>query len=123
MRNFILGTFGNYNLTIDDGFLFQNFIYLLIKNNLNLNFAKIHFWRTKDGAETDFILENGQDVIPIEVKSINVKNQDIPRSFRNFINKYNPPQAYLVNLSLDSVLTIDQTKINFIPYYQVLFIK
>lgn len=123
MRNFILGIFGNYAQTDNDGFLFQNFIYLLIKNNSNLNFSKIHFWRTKDGAEVDFILDNGQDLVPIEVKSTNLKDQNISRSFRNFINKYHPPKAFLVNLSLDSKLTIDQTTIYFIPYYQILFIK
>ncbi len=29
---------------------------------------RLHFWRTATGAEVDFLLEDGTDVIPVEVK-------------------------------------------------------
>ncbi len=35
---------------------------------LNKNF-KINYWRTRGGAEVDCVIDMGQNIIPIEIKS------------------------------------------------------
>lgn len=51
-------------------FLIENKIALELKAQLSayLPFAKMFYWRTSAGAEIDFIIENGNQLIPIEVK-------------------------------------------------------
>ena len=50
------------------GFVFENLVFLLLKEQIKLSSAKLNFWRTKDKAEVDFIIERGTNVIPVEVK-------------------------------------------------------
>ncbi len=68
LRNYALGLFGNLNIPSELGFLFQNLILNILKEKLTLTSGKVHFWRTKDRAEVDFIIELGKNIIPVEVK-------------------------------------------------------
>jgi uncharacterized protein len=123
LRNFAVDIFGNANILKDKGFIFQNFVFNIFKEKLQDSSAKIHFWRTKDGAEIDFILDKGQAQIPIEVKYAVLKNPKLMRSVRNFIEKYQPQQAFVVNLNYEEDLFLGKTKISFIPYYRLFQLK
>ena len=49
-----------------------------------------HYWRSENNAEVDFVVENKDGVIPLEVKSAeNVQS----KSLKIFCNKYGPPYA------------------------------
>lgn len=119
MRNYALGNFGNYQVIESDGFIFQNFVYNLIKENVKNQPIKIHFWRTKDKAEIDFIINKGVESFPIEVKYQSLKKEEITRSFRSFIGKYHPKRGFVINLELEKETNINQTKIFSIPFYQI----
>ena len=121
LRNYSLGLFGHVNSPSECGFIFENLVFLLLKANAKTGPAKLGFWRTKDKAEVDFILERGRKVIPFEVKFKSLKNEKIPRSLRSFINKYEPPEAYLVNLDHYNTRKIGKTTLIFLPYYELLF--
>ncbi len=58
LRNAILGKFDNPMNRIDKGALFENFVYnqLRIKHNQSQSLG-IKYWRTADGNEVDFIIE------------------------------------------------------------------
>jgi predicted AAA+ superfamily ATPase len=88
-----------------------------------LEATKLNFWRTKDKAEVDFILERGRNIVPIEVKYKSLKKQEIPRSLRSFIEKYSPDKAYIVNLDYSNTLKINETMLFFLPYYELLYKK
>jgi hypothetical protein len=47
------------------------------------------------------VIRQGENVIPIEVKFSHLKKTTLSRSFRNFIEKYQPETAYVINLSLE----------------------
>lgn len=114
--NFAANQFGN--ATFDtSGFLFENFIHNNIKNHLQFTPASIHFWRTKDRAEVDFILNTGREVLPIEVKYTNLQEPEMSRSFQSFLNKYKVSKAFIVNLSLDQEVIVEDTKVHFIPFF------
>lgn len=120
LRNYSLGFFEKVAANSELGFLFQNFIFRLFKEELCFNPIKIHFWRTKDKAEVDFILDRGKDIIPVEVKFKRLKKPEAGRSLRSFISRYQPRQAWVVNLSLNEQIKLNKTNIVFLPYYKLL---
>jgi|GEM_PF-2668996 len=94
---------------------FQNLSFLLLNNQDQI--TKINYWRTKDKAEVDFIASIGATIIPIEVKYSDLDNVNVSKSFVNFINKYNPKIAFVVNKSFNSKRKIRNTRVFFIPSY------
>lgn len=121
IRNYSLGIFGHVSSPSEFGLLFENFVFLLLRTRTVLSLTKLNFWRTKDKAEVDFILESGKEIIPIEVKFKSFKKEEVPRSLRSFIDKYGPSEAYIVNLNFKKTLKIDKTTLFFIPFYELLF--
>ena len=120
LRNFSLGMFGNmFGKSEQTGFVFQNFIANILHER-NINTPKnLNYWRTLDGAEVDFIISEGESVIPIEVKYSKLKKSKITRSFGNFIKLYSPEEAWVINLSLDAEIKIKNTKVKFIPFWKI----
>jgi len=110
----------NFNLNANDGYTFQNFVFILLRDRFETTLSKIQFWRTKDKAEVDFIVHQGHENIPVEVKSIRQQQARITRSLRSFINRYKPSKAYVINLEQDSQMKIENTKIMFMPFWKLL---
>jgi len=102
------------------GMLFQNFIYLILKEKYAKGLSRINYWRTKDKAEVDFIVHTTQGVVPVEVKFKNMKKAAISRSFKSFLTKYKPKIGFIVNLELSETVRIDETDIYFIPYWKLI---
>lgn len=121
LRNYASGEFGNLTVDQNLGFLFENFIFNILKEKIYYTPARVHFWRTKDGAEVDFIIDLGKEVIPFEVKYKELKEPKIPGSLKNFILKYQPRNAFIVNLELKKEIKFNKTKIHFIPFYELIF--
>lgn len=121
LRNFAAGEFGRINLESGGGFLFENFAFGALWEKIKNTADAINFWRTKDNAEVDFVLNRGEQIIPIEVKKQTLAKPEIKRSLRGFIAKYQPREAYVVNLSLKDAIQLEKTKIIFVPYYEIFF--
>lgn len=121
LRNYSLGLFGNLNLPAETGFLFENFVFKILKEKIGLSAAKINFWRSKEGAEVDFVIEAGQRVLPIEVKYQNFKKPEVSRSLRSFLEKYQPSKALVVNLALTDKVEVKSSQVLFLPYFDLLF--
>jgi len=121
LRNYCLGLFGNLVSPSEMSFVFQNFVFNILKDKLVYTPAELHFWRTKDKAEVDFIVNLGGELLPVEVKFKKLKKPVIGRSLRSFITRYKPRHAWIVNLSLSENVELNLTKIHFLPYYELLF--
>ena len=119
LRNFSLGLFGNLSQPDQMGFLFQNFAANRLFEKIANTSKSLHFWRTLDKAEVDFVLADGDSVLPVEVKYSRLKSPEITRSLRNFINAYSPAEAWVINLSLETEVEIGKTAVKFVPYYKV----
>lgn len=117
LRNFASGSFGSLR---DAGFIFENFIFNILKEKMSISPSKVCFWRTKDKAEVDFVIELGKDLLPIEVKYKKLTTPKIPRALRSFIEKYKPKKAMIINLALDTSINLNRTKIYIIPFYKIL---
>jgi predicted AAA+ superfamily ATPase len=119
-RNFSLGAFGRPGSSSEEGFVFENFIFLSLRQKLRIKAAKLNFWRTKDKAEVDFVIEEGTNLIPVEVKYRRLTQAKVTASLRRFIDRYKPEQAYVINLDFSKTLDINGTKLSFLPFYEVL---
>lgn len=68
------------------------------------------------------IKRNKQDGIikHLQYKEITIINgailPTISRSFRSFIEKYNPKEAWLINRNFEYTITINQMKFKFLPF-------
>lgn len=120
LRNFSSGQFGRHTMFSEMGFLFQNLVYRLLIEKTKDNDSTLHFWRTKDRAEVDFIIDKGIEVIPVEVKCRQMKDKAIARSLRSFISKYSPKEAWVVNMGLKDEEIIGETKVKFFPVFDLI---
>jgi len=120
LRNYAVGQMGRFQLKEDMGFLFQNFIYNLLKENVKPFGWDLHFYRTTDKAEVDLIIDRFTTQIPVEIKFVNIRKDIIKRSMRSFIEKYSPAQAWIINSSYESEMVIGKTRVLFIPYFRLM---
>ena len=98
--------------------LFENFVFRSLREITYLSSSTIHFWRSKDKAEVDFVINMGERIIPVEVKYSNLKEPKITRSFRSFVEKYHPETAFIVHLGEQMSTSLGKTRIQFIPFYK-----
>lgn len=117
MRNYAAGDFGRISLEDNIGFVFENYVFNVLKEKIKHTSSSIHFWRTKDSAEVDFVINSGRYIIPVEAKKQNLQQPEITRSLRSFINKYSPEKAFVVNLTLKDEIMVGKTTVCFVPYY------
>ncbi|MFA7365224.1 MAG: DUF4143 domain-containing protein, partial [Patescibacteria group bacterium] len=93
VRNAIINNFSDIDLRIDKGALFENFIISeMIKQNDYLDDSfNFYYWRSKQGAEIDLVLEKEGKIIGIEIKYNSDKHN------KAFKNRY--PEAIVKNIN------------------------
>ncbi len=109
LRNSLINNFLPLENRIDKGALLENFVYNELKS-LGYN---IKYWRTTGKAEIDFIIEEQNQVIPVEVKSLG----KIKRGFINFIEAYKPKNAIVFTDKDFTVKKVNSTKIAYVPHF------
>jgi predicted AAA+ superfamily ATPase len=119
LRNYLLGVLSEAALSLSAGFLFQNLVFQGLREIWREEAAEIHYWRTKDDAEVDFVVENGAKLLPVEAKYAVLKKPEITRSFRSFLEKYHPKTAVIVHLGKAMTEKIGQTTVNFVPFWDL----
>jgi len=114
LRNCALKDYRERQLRSDAGAMSENFVASeLLKEN-----AQLGFWRTKSGAEVDFVATIKGKTIPIEVKS-KESGASIGRSGHSFIEKYKPKDFILASLSAERTAKEKDTTIRFLPIWAV----
>jgi predicted AAA+ superfamily ATPase len=103
----------------DRGFLFENNIMkelVLLRNP----FTQLRFWRTKQGAEVDFIVvEQRSRLIPVEAK-LQLNKPSVSLGLRSFIKKFNPKKAVVVNLGIyEQEMKVDRTRVFFVHPFEL----
>ena len=122
MRNYALGSFDGMPVSpSESGFLFQNFVYLLLKEKTADTSHQIHHWRTTNKAEVDFVLDKNTEVVPVEVKYKNFTSPETTRSYQNFVSTYHPSKGYIVHLGDELQKQTNSTQTYLINWSQLLF--
>lgn len=96
LRNIIIGNFNSIENRNDNGALFENFVYLELLRILP-SYTRIYFYRTKDGAEVDFIIDNMKQKFAIETKFKNLNKEFSLKSFKSITEIENIAGTYLIN--------------------------
>ncbi|MBI5605825.1 MAG: DUF4143 domain-containing protein [Deltaproteobacteria bacterium] len=120
LRNFASSSFG----AISDsqaGFAFQTIVHAMLRERFPLADTTLHYWRTKDKAEVDFVIRSGEAVTPLEVKYRDLKKPEIRRSFRGFLDGYHPLSGYIINKSFNQEALVGETRVQCLPYWELLF--
>jgi len=117
--NFLENNFSSVEL---DGKYIEQFVFSQLKYNLWF-FDKLFFYRKLNESEIDFIYENENWIIPIEVKSWNSDN--IPKIFNSFCKVYKEKISYFVKTSccLYKERLVDNCNVKILPYIDILEIK
>jgi len=100
-------------LRIDKGALLENQVFTEIHKALPFQ-ASLKFWRSRSGAEVDFVIEFAGKIFGLEVKSASLKRPAVGRSSRSFLDAYHPDQFAILNMTLCKAVDIGGDEVNFI---------
>ncbi len=112
-RNYILSDYRKIELRNDYGSLVENVVLGELRRVKEEKY--INFWRTKSGAEIDFIIESAGDLLPIESKYSS--NPNIGKNMYSFINKYYPNEAIILTKDRLDKVRVKETTVKFLPVY------
>ncbi len=112
IRNIIIQNFNLPDSRVDAGALFENFVYLELLKNTE-TYHTVNFYRNRDGAEVDFIINDLFKKSSIEVKYKPLIKEVYCKGLKNFNTEENISESYVVNLQLNS----KKDNIHYIPAY------
>ncbi|MDD2715167.1 MAG: ATP-binding protein [Candidatus Wallbacteria bacterium] len=115
-RNCLLGNFSTPDQRTDAGVLVENTVFTRL-NNLLGSMERLNFWRTKAGAEVDFVISRGEKIIPVEVKYSDFKSPQITRSLSSFIDTFSPGIACVLTKNFIGSMKRNGTAVFFFPVY------
>jgi hypothetical protein len=103
------------------GYVFENFVFNLLLDKLKSTGFTLHYWRSKDQAEVDFVIQGGKQLIPVEVKYKESKKKLVTPSLKSFITRYAPSTALIVNPYQSDVLKIESADVHFLRPWEAEF--
>ena len=118
LRNQVFGGFIAYDQRADRGSLLENFLFSELYKAINPILDTIRFWRSKSGAEVDFVLEQHGLLSAWEAKA-GLSRPKVSRSSRSFIEAYRPRAFFVVSENRFPSLRIGETPVHFISYYRI----
>jgi uncharacterized protein len=113
IRNAIVRQFAGWDDRLDRGPLFENWVASEIRKHLDpLNPASVlRYWRSKAGAEVDFVIEGTSGLVGVEFKATAMRRPELSRSARSFIEAYQPVSFFVINLSLRAEDRFENTQV------------
>ena len=121
-RNQALNNFLSLERRTDKGLLIQSAVFQEIYKFKEQYFSPfhIHYWRSKGGAEVDFILyKNSDSFLPIEAKFRHLTKPTISRGFYSFIEAYQPKQGIIITKQFTAKRKVGKCTVLFIPFHDL----
>ncbi|MEO0205341.1 MAG: DUF4143 domain-containing protein, partial [candidate division WOR-3 bacterium] len=115
-RNSLVENFNGLDKRNDAGVMIENTIFIRL-NEIFQGIEKINFWRTKVGAEVDFVVHRQGSILPIEVKYSNFETEKVSRGLISFINSFKPETAVVLTKNFWGQKKVNKTVIYFVPIY------
>jgi hypothetical protein len=101
LRNLIYGSFNQMNIRTDGGNIIENFVFLELKRKLG-KAGSINYFRTLDGVEVDFVINNFKENIAVEVKSKELSKPVFMRNMESLGKAQSINRNYVVNNGLNT---------------------
>jgi len=118
LRNAVFGGFKPSQERADRGALWENAVFNELAKRLNL-LDKIRFWRSKNGAEVDFVVRRGERMVAIEVKAAELDRPTVSRGTHSFLEAYRPACLGVVNASLRLDTVEDGVTVRFVRPWEL----
>ena len=115
-RNYLLENTNPPGKRPDTGAIVENAVFTRL-NSLREDLGRINFWRTKAGAEVDFVVHVAGGLIPVEVKYSRFEKPGISRSFASFIETFKPERGLVLTKNYWGHTSRGSTEIAFAPVY------
>ena len=116
-RNHLAQDFRGWSSRPDVGPLVENFV----ASELVKRGHELKFWRTKSGAEVDFVIEVREGPLPLEVKA--GTGGALGKSLLSFLKKYRPKAAYVLYTGNVQSTAAEGTPVQFLPLYALPFLN
>ena len=101
LRNMIVKNFNDMDFRVDNGAIFENYVMLELWRNKSAG-GTVHFFRTSDGVEVDFVLNNLMEKIAVECKCKTMTKPVSLAAFNRFCDDENIQKRYIVNKNLNT---------------------
>jgi predicted AAA+ superfamily ATPase len=109
LRNYFLDDFRPVKNRLDLGSLMENHAY----NCLAEETLPVKYWRSKSGAEVDFVVEKNQQFYPVEIKYIS--RREIGKSLYSFLGKFRPKKAFVLTKDYLAEEKLTHGLVRFLP--------
>ena len=97
-----------------EGGVFENACFLRL-GELNL-LEVVRFWRSRSGAEVDFVILSEGKPVPIEVK-LKGKVGTLGKSLISFFERYQPEKAFIYTKEKQAQIERYGVKVNYLPFH------
>lgn len=115
-RNSLMENMNSLEKRSDKGAIVENAVFIRL-TEMSKGQDTIHFYRTKAGAEVDFIYRTKGAAIPVEVKYSSMNREKVSRSFASFITSFVPSRGIILTKDFWGRTTTEKTDILFAPAY------
>ncbi|MBI4431460.1 MAG: ATP-binding protein [Candidatus Omnitrophica bacterium] len=113
-RNGLMENMSGFENRPDLGAIVENAVWIKLIDILE-DAGKINFWRTKAGAEVDFVIEREGKITPVEVKFSSFPEARVPRSFVNFVDAFRPERGLILTKDFWGITRKNGCRILFAP--------
>ena len=107
LRNVIIKNFSALENRIDKGAMLENFVFRELID------IELKYYRTKNGAEVDFVVD---DITPVEIKS-NLTSMKISKSYHYYLENYKPTKGYVLNFNQVGKKVFNGVEVTFLPHF------
>ncbi len=118
IRNILFGGFQPVHNRTDHGALWENFAFTEIYKSINPVLDSIGYWRSKAGAEVDFIIQHQGRIAACEIKAGDSRGK-ITRGSKSFIDAYQPELFVAVSSVSHPSIRLGKTEARFIPLFEL----
>ena len=121
LRNFAVGQFRSLQPGDEaTDYAFEHFVYLQLRDLREQENFSLHYWRTADRQEIDFVINRFSSLLPLEVKS-RAEQVRIPKTLLNFCQKYKCVRGVVISRAVPRSVQADNVTIDFIPWWSLVF--
>ena len=121
LRNFAVGQFRLLQPSDEaTGYAFEHFVYLQLRDLREQENFSLHYWRTADRQEIDFVINRFSSLLPIEVKS-RAEQVQVPKTLLSFCQKYKCARGVVISRAAPRSVQADNVTIDFSPWWNLVF--
>jgi predicted AAA+ superfamily ATPase len=113
IRNQLFGGFQPATERSDRGALLENLAFAELAKTVNPLLDGLSAWRSKSGAEMDFVVEHQGRLLACEIKAGDSR-ASLSRSARSFVDAYQPEQLLIVNRGVYPEIELGATRVRFL---------